>query len=86
MDDGAARIFSHSFFEAIAKDDNPSAKEAFEQAKLAVTSITRQGSTAGLQGHVPKYELRRPFTDSPSTLVKPEPRAAGVPVLLERVT
>ena len=86
MADRAARIFAQSFFEAIAKD-NP-AKEAFEQAKLAVTSITRPGQIANAQGdyiagHVPKWELRCPSIASPSKNVDPKPWAAGVPVLIE---
>lgn len=81
MIDEPARVFARSFFEAIAKDNT--AKEAFEQAKLAVTSITRPGSIAGIEGHVSKYELRGRYTVSPSTDVKPKPLAAGVPILIE---
>ena len=79
--DSAARIFARSFFEAIAKDNT--AKVAFEQAKLAVTSITRPGSNGGIDSHVPKWEFRRPYTASPFTKVTPEPLAAGVPILIE---
>ena len=86
MADEAARIFARSFFEEITKNNVP-AKEAFEQAKLAVTSITRLGKIAGVygpvEGHVPKYELRCRTTTSPSTQVKPRPIAAGVPVFME---
>jgi hypothetical protein len=82
--DEAARIFARSFFEEIAAKNNVPAKEAFEQAKLAVTSMTRPGKIAGVEGHVPKYELRcRRTTTSPSTQVKPRPIAAGVPVFME---
>ena len=89
VEDGAARIFARSFFEEIAKDKSP--KDAFNQAKLAVTSITRSGKVAGagsdaldvstwVKFAVPKYELRCPTTASPSTQMKPKPWAAGVPV------
>ena len=83
MADEAARIFARSFFEEIAAKNNVPAKEAFEQAKLAVTSITRPGKIAGVEGHVPKYELRCRTTTPPSTQVKPRPIAAGVPVFME---
>ena len=82
MADEAARIFLRSFFEEIAKNDVP-AKEAFEQAKLAVTSITRLGKIAGVEGHVPKYEVRGRDTTSPPTQVRPKPIAAGVPVFMD---
>ena len=82
MADEAARIFARSFFEEIAKNDVP-AMEAFERAKLTVTSITRPGKIEGVEGHVPKYELRGRGTTSPSTQVKPKPIAAGVPVFMD---
>ena len=80
----AAAIFSNAFFEALAKGFDY--KMAFEQSKLAVTTVTIQGTLPdGMASEVPKYELRDPDVQVPPSASpgsSPVPWAAGILQLL----
>mmetsp|Transcript_70046 Transcript_70046/g.210451 ORF Transcript_70046/g.210451 Transcript_70046/m.210451 type:complete len:1272 (-) Transcript_70046:33-3848(-) len=79
----AGPVFSEAFFQALAQGRNY--MQAFEQAKQAVTLVTRRGTLA-VGRHpcdVPRYELRDPDANPPrESVIDPAPEAVGVPVLL----
>ena len=96
--DGAAKLFSMGFFEAIQQSINqnqePSYSSAFALARSQVLASTRVGKDAkGKPAQVPRYELRAPElvavagggvkdVSETSADYTPKPIAAGLPVLL----